>query len=326
MLLSNKRTIPFLVLFLLAVSFLLYKTTITLPPSFIHAWTQSERYAIALQFLNNGFDLFHPATFNLQTVDGITRMDLPLNEFIVALLMKVLGTTSPVIFRMYTLLVGLTGLVFLYLFTKRITGSEISSWLAVAFVFFSPVYAYYQAGFIPCVPAISFVFIGYFFLHSYKTSLQKKHFYLAVLFFLLAALIRLPFFIFLFAFFIQQGYVFLQKRKLLFHELAGFSGAFLLFLLLYIHNVHLGKVYGNMFLDKFLPASNFAMFLEIMRRIYNHWLFQYFTFWHYLLLLIVVFYGWRSRKKIVLENKPLWFSLLIVGCGELLYFLLMSSQ
>ena len=32
-------------------------------PSFIHAWSQSDRYAIALGFVNNDLDLFHPETF-----------------------------------------------------------------------------------------------------------------------------------------------------------------------------------------------------------------------------------------------------------------------
>jgi dolichyl-phosphate-mannose-protein mannosyltransferase len=327
MTISNKRTIPFLVLFLLAVSYLLYHTSLALPPSFIHAWTQSERYAIALQFLNNKFDILHPATFNLQTVEGITRMDLPLNEFIVALIMKLLGTTSPAIFRIYTLCAGITGVVFLYMLTKRITGSEIKSWLAAAFVFFAPVFTYYQTGFIPCVPAISFVFAAYYYLHCYKHTQSRRHFYACLLFFLLAAMIRLPFLIFLFAFCIQQGFMFIQKRKLILFELTGFVIVFLIFIIYYFHNVHIGKIYGNMFLDKFLPASSFSMLLEIIRQMYNHWMLQYFTVWHYIILAIAVVSAFmRYRKQKELTDKPVWFSLLIVGCGELIYFLLMSSQ
>ena len=324
---SNTRTVPLLTLFLLLVSFLLYKSSITLPPSFIHAWTQSERYAIALQFLNNGFDIFHPATFNLQTVDGITRMDLPLNEFIVAILMKLLGTTSPVIFRLYTICIGILGIIFLYLLTKRITGSETKSWLAAAFVFFSPIFSFYQAGFIPCVPAISFVLIAYYFLYRYKTSPQRKYFYFCLLFLLLAALIRLPFLIFLLGFFIQQAFLFLRRRNVILFELYSFTTAFTIFILYYLYNVHLGRVYGNMFLNKFLPASNFSMFKEIIGRMYNHWSLQYFTLWHYLLLtvaLVAALVNYYRRKQVV--NKSIWFNLLIVGCGEALYFLLMSSQ
>ena len=211
---SNKKSILLLVLFLLILSVLLYHATIFLPPAFIHAWTQSERYAISLQFLNNGFDFFHPATFNLQTIEGITRVDFPLNEFIVALLMKIFGTTSPFIFRMYTLSLSITGLAFLFQLSKQITKSELKSYLVVLFVFLSPVYSYYQAGFIPCVPAISFIFIGYYFFYNYKEEGKKKQFYLSVFFFLLAGLIRMPFLIFLIALVVQQVFMYLKQRKI----------------------------------------------------------------------------------------------------------------
>ena len=88
---SDKKSILIIVLLLLGLSVLLYESTINLFPSFIHAWTQSDRYAIALRFLDNGFDFFHPATFNLQTLEGITRVDFPINEFIVAISMKIFG-------------------------------------------------------------------------------------------------------------------------------------------------------------------------------------------------------------------------------------------
>lgn len=324
---SNKKSILVLVLCLLAICGLLYHSTINLFPSFIHAWTQSERYAISLQFLNNGFDLFHPATFNLQTVNGITRMDLPLNEFIVALLMKLFGSTSPFIFRMYTLTVSLIGLTFLYRLAKQITHSELKSYLVVAFVFLSPLYTYYQAGFIPCVPAISFIFIGYYYFYNYKTEGNKKQFYLAILFFFLAAMIRLPFFIFLFAAFLQQSFLFLQKRKFIRYELFGFLIAFGIFVGYYRYNVHLGRMYGNMFLDSFLSAKSIGEFKEILRQIYYHWFFHYFTFWHYfvlLLALVATIIAFNKTKQ--LENKAMWFNLFFVGGGALLYFILMACQ
>lgn len=325
--LSNKKSILLLVLFLLGISLLLYHTTIFLPPSFIHAWTQSERYAISLQFLNNGFDIFHPATFNLQTVDGITRMDLPLNEFMVAILMKIFGTTSPFIFRVYMLCVSITGLTFLYLFAKKTTSSELKSWIVVAFVFLSPLYTYYQAGFIPCVPAIAFIFIAYYFLYAYKTDQKRKHFYISIFFFFLAAMIRFPFFVFLFGLLLQQIYLAFKQKKITRHELVGFLLAFSFFIGYYFYNRHLGKLYGNMFLDRFLPAKSFGELVIIIKFIYQHWLFQYFSFWHYVLLFIsVVCTVFAYRKDKLLENKAMWFNLFIVGGGTVLYFLLMACQ
>jgi hypothetical protein len=324
---ANKRTIPFLVLFLLLLSLLLYHSTICLLPSFVHAWTQSERYAIALRFLDNGFDFFHPATFNLQTIDGVTRMDLPLNEFVVAVIMKILGTTAPIVFRLYTLCVSITGLVFLYLLTKKITGSELKAWLMAVFVFLSPLYTYYQAGFIPCVPAISFVIIAYYFFYDYKLQGNKKQFYLSILFFFLAAMIRLPFLIFPFAFFLQQCFLLIKTKKFIRHEFIGFSIAFGVFAAYYRYNVHLGIVYGNMFLDTFLPAKNMGELIEILGKMFDYWLLQYFTIWHYILFIIAFIYALVSiLKNKKLKNKAVSFNLLILWVGTTLYFLLMARQ
>lgn len=323
-----KRSIPLLVSCLLVLDVILYYSTIHLFPSFIHAWTQSDRYAIALRFLDNGFDLFHPATFNLQTLDGITRVDFPISEFIVAVLMKICGA-SPAVFRIYTLCVSILGLVYLYLFTRTVTASEIKSWMAVLFVFFAPVYVYYQAGFIPSIPAIACVFIAYYYFFSYKENAKNKQLLLAVVFFLLAALIRFPFIIFLIAALLQQGWMLLKRKEFNTKEALYFTGAFAIFASYYLYNVHLGRIYGNMFLDTLMPAKSLSEFREILAEIYHHWLFQYFTPWHYLLIAaavianIIIFIKNRSVKA---ENKKYWFHLFILGCGTFIYFLLMTRQ
>lgn len=321
--------VPLLVLFSLALSGCIYYSTIRLFPSFIHAWTQSDRYAIALRFLDNGFDIFHPATFNLQTVDGITRVDFPLSEFIVALIMKIAGSTAPAIFRIYNLCVSIGGLVCLYLLAKKMSGSEIKSWIVVLFVFFSPVYAYYQAGFIPSIPAIAAVFAGYYYFFSYKENALKKHFYFAVIFFLLAALLRLPFVIFLFAILLQQLFMFLKQRILKLHEGIALAAAFIIFGAYYLYNVHLGRMYGNMFLDSLMPAKNFSEFKEILTEMYDHWCFHYFTMWHYILMFVLVLISVRTfykRKGYKEEDKKYWFQFLIISAGTGIYFLLMTRQ
>lgn len=327
--LSGKVQLIFLLLFLSALSVVLYHSTIHLFPSFIHAWTQSDRYAIALRFLDNGFDLFHPATFNLQTVNGITRVDFPLNEFIVAIIMKLVGVTAPVIFRMYTLCMSLIGLSFLYLFAKRISGSGLKAAIVVLFVFFSPVYEYYQAGFIPSVPAIAFAFAGYYYFFRYKENAVSKYFYLCVSFFLLAALIRLPFVIFLFSILLQQIFIGFRNKTSIRKELMVFIAAFLIFISYYLYNVHLGKLYGNMFLDSIKPAHNLSELKEILSEMYDHWCFHYFTVWHYILMFILALISLRNfykRKKLTEGDQQYWFQFLIISCGMIVYFFLMARQ
>jgi hypothetical protein len=307
----------------------LYEPIIDYFPSFIHAWTQSDRYAIALRFLDNGFDLFHPATFNYQTVDGITRVDFPINEYIVALLMKLFGSISPAIFRIYTISVSLAGLAYLYLLSKKITGSDLKALLVVVFVFFSPVYFYYQAGFLPSIPSIACLFAAYYYYVSYCESEERKQFILAVLLFLLAALMRFPDVIFLVATLAHVLIRQIGRRKIQFSEFLGFAFAFLVFAGYYLYNIHLGRVYGNMFLDAMMPARNFTELREVLSAMYHHWGLHYFTIAHYVLLLSAagIFLFQLSRRRHSMPSlNGYWVQFLIAGCGALFYFILMARQ
>ncbi|MGB3946801.1 MAG: glycosyltransferase family 39 protein [Bacteroidia bacterium] len=327
----NKKTLSIVVLLttLVVASGLLYRETITLFPSFIHAWTQSERYAIALCFLENGFDFFHPCTFNLQTINGITPIDFPINEYIVALLMKLLNSSSPVIFRIYTLSVSIIGLVHLYLFAHKLTRSTIKSGTTAIFVFLSPIYIYYQAGFIPSVPALSFVFIALYHYFNYIETNNSKQLYTGVLFFLLAALVRMPFFIFLFAALLHSLWNAYNQKKIIIRETGTFLSAICFFGAYYLYNKHLGKLYGNAFLDTFMPARNWEEIKEIIIHTLHFWLFHYFTKAQYLLFFIAVFftgYYFIKNKNSLFVQKQYWMYFFIAFAGSSLYAILMMRQ
>ncbi|MCC6838484.1 MAG: glycosyltransferase family 39 protein [Bacteroidia bacterium] len=307
----------------------MYHSTISLFPAFVHSWTQSERYALSLGFLNNGFDLFHPCTYNLQTIEGITRVDLPINEYIVAIIMKISGSTNPAIFRIYTLTISITGCLFLYLLSLKVNRSEIKSWTIVLIAFLSPIYTYYQAGFLPSIPAISFIFIGYYYYYLFLETGKRKQFYIALFFILLAALIRIPFVIYLVALLAHMIWTFLKSRKIVFHELLFISICFIIFFSYYRYNVHLGRMYGNMFLDELLPARNMEEFNDILKQIKNVLLFQYQNVAFYLLLSIgFVFTSIQfiRKKEITSLHNHFLFHCLIVSSGAVLYFLAMMRQ
>lgn len=327
--LSNKKGILFLSFILLALSVLFYHNTISLFPAYLHSWTQSDRYAIALGFLNNGFDFFHPETFNQMTVNGITRVDFPINDYIVAIFMKLFGTTAPIVFRTYTLLLSIVGLIYLYLLAKKITASEIKSLLLVLFVFLSPIYMYYQDGFIPTIPALSFTFIAYYYYFSYSTTENKKQFCLAILFFALAALVRMPFVIFLMSVLAQQAFLTLKLKRIKKFEILIFSIGFGMVIGYFFYNLHLYRIYGTIFLDHLTTPKNFSELKEILMEMYYHWSFHYFTIWHYILIVIVVAFAliaFIKRKSIEETNKKYWFHLFIAFCGTSIYFLAMAKQ
>src|ERR1039457_4980267 len=139
-------------------------------PSHIHAWAQSDRYALALGFNRNEFDFFLPQTFvlNHQFPGGhefankttITAVDFPIHDYMAALLMNLFGTTAPWVFRLYILVYSLIGLFFLYKTSELLVRNKLLSILMVIFASTSRVFIYYQAGFLPSVPSVSNAFIA----------------------------------------------------------------------------------------------------------------------------------------------------------------------
>lgn len=298
---------------LILLSYYFYSDTIFLYPSHIHAWTQSDRYAIALNFLRNHFDIFHPATYNLLTVNGITQVDFPINEWVIALLMKLSHHTSPIIFRTYTLCYSYIGLYFLFLLAKDVTQSAWKSVVMVLFVYTSPVYTYYQAGFLPSIPAFANVIIGFYFFNKFCSSKKDKHLFLSVGFLTLAALVRLPYIIFLIGVCLQIFNTNIRQKiffnKLFITILTGIS----IVIAYFLYNKYLGYKYGSMFLTFLLPINSWETLNMIFDAIRNHWILEYFTIFHYTLILIgIILYIVAKRKNNIPFGSALVFSLIII--------------
>ena len=164
--LLNKRAWVIVLIFIVFVGLMIQYPYMNEFPSFIHAWSQADRYSIAIGFINNDFDLFHPETliYNKQFPhrwdyafdNTITSVDFPILEYLVAIIMKITGVTSPWIFRTCTLLVALLGMFFLYKLSFLITKDWVKSMFVTMIAMTSPVYAYYFNGFIPGIPALTF--------------------------------------------------------------------------------------------------------------------------------------------------------------------------
>ena len=121
---KNRKEIITVFLLLLITGCFFHINKINEFPLFTHAWAQADRYAIALGFIDNQFNLFYPQTFVLNTQfpgdflvagnSGITSVDFPIHEFIVACFMKVFHTQEPWIFRVYELLISVIGILYLF--------------------------------------------------------------------------------------------------------------------------------------------------------------------------------------------------------------------
>ena len=331
-LMGFRKEFPFYILLLFTLtglSYYFYNDTITLFPSFFHAWTQSDRFALTLCFLENGMNLFKPCTFNLMTVNGITAVDLPIFEYIIAWIMKLTGSEAPLIQRIFTLLYSLTGYAFLYKSGRMLGASALRSIALVIFTFTCPVIVYYQAGFVPSPYGLACIFIGYYFYIDYIKNNQVSKLGWAIFFLTIASIYRTPFNIFLFAVLLQLIGKTMMHRRVQRKAWLYFGIAYALIIGNSLYKRHLGEVYGNMFLTELLYPESFEQFQTLLSDVWQTWKWQYFTMYQYIFMGIVFLFivfkmifrkGW-SR----VQEKWLFLVGLILAGGSL-YFILMMRQ
>ncbi|WP_116109190.1 ArnT family glycosyltransferase [Lewinella sp. IMCC34191] len=263
-------------------------------PSQRHAWAESDRYALSLGFVENGLQFFEPQTFiyNHQfphnwEVPGrttITAVDFPLHDYLPAVLMKVFGSTSPWIFRLYILLYSFIGLFFLYRLSFAVTKDSIKSALVVAFAATSPVFVYYQAGFLPTIPSLANAIIGMYFYYLFLGGHQKRDFRIGLFFVTLAALSRTTFAIPLIAMLGVEFIRLLRGETKFSSLLLPVSGSILSILAYWLYNGYLREEYGSMFLNYPLPATSIEQAKEIIVYVYDTWALEYLTVYHYVIV------------------------------------------
>lgn len=328
------------ILVIVIIGFLYQYKYINEFPSHIHAWAQSDRYALSKGFIENGLDLFKPqmniynhqfpGKWSVPSETTITAVDFPIHDYIPALLMKIAGNSSPWIFRLYILFYSFIGLFYLYKLAKSLTGNRLTSIFIVIFAATSPVFVYYQGGFLPTIPSLANAMIGIYFYQSYLKEESKKKFLLAIVFFTLATLSRTTFAIPLIALMITEFIRFLKKDTDAISKIFPLLFSFGIIVSYLVYNVYLRENYGSNFLNHILPPENFSQFKEILKTVYHRWVFQYFTVFHYLFILgiIFLFVANKIRKRINFKEANLnfpFFSFIYI-IGSCLFSLLMFRQ
>ena len=307
-----------IIIILIAGAWYLHHPWMSDYPSHIHAWAQADRYAIALGFINNGFNFFKPETFifnhqfpNDWLVVGpstITSVDFPIHEYFIAIFMKLSGTQSPFVFRLYTLCYSLLGFFFLYKTVYLLSNDYFKSLLFMLFAWLSPLLVYYQSGFLPTIPSLANTFIGLYFYVLYLQEGKNRSFNLAVLFFTIAALNRTTFIIPLLSI---SGIEFLRvifKDTKLRPKLLPVALAYGSFLAYMLYNDYLRSIYGSEFLNYILPAESGAEAKELFWNVKNRWKYVYLSWTQYELYAAFIAMGVFSillRFRNSIRNKSI---------------------
>lgn len=312
-------------------------------PTHIHAWSQSDRYAIALGFERNNLNFFKPETYTLNKQfpdnfttpynNSITSVDFPISDYIPAIIMKITNCKSHTIFSICTLIISIIGMFYLYRLSYLFNSNWFLSIFIVIFAISSPVYTYYQAGFLPTIYAISFVCIAMFHYIKYYIDNKTNMLIIAVLFLTLASLVRTTFIITLIAITIFEiiSIIFRRNSKQnLLKKIIVFTIAYSFIAIYFLYNMYLRKNYGSIFLNGLMPAKSFDEFLNILHTVSTTWKLHYFSKIQYYILVIFAIISFVialiKKFKMNIAQKVLIVITIINLCGTILFSLAMILQ
>ncbi|MFC2110256.1 glycosyltransferase family 39 protein [Bacteroidota bacterium] len=335
---------------LLSLSALLYYSQIKSPVKGRHAWAMADHFAITLNFIDNDFDFFHPETYCLnpqfaatnanqiekeywsfhpKKPEGITSIDPPIHHYIVALLMKLLDTSNPSIYRFYMLILSLIGLFYLFKLSYYFTTSFTIGIAVIIFVFFAPTFTFYAVGFLPSTAALALLFIAAYHMTKFYFEQKNKYLCYSLILMTLSALTRFPFIIYLIGLLFTYIITGFFKKKFCWKKLIAILSCLIVVFLYFVYNkFYLSKNFGSNFLSYPLPAKNFQQFIQSIwgAIYYESW--RYFTLAHYLCLVIIGMLFNTNRKKYnySLKNNLLFLYISIVTIGVFCYSTLMLRQ
>lgn len=309
-------------------------------PAYTHTWAQNDRLALANGFVRNDLNFFKPQNYILNhqfpqnwsvpSYSTITAVEFPVHDYVPAVFMKIFGTNEPWVFHAYILIYSIIGFFFLYLLAEKITGSKVKSGLVVLFAMASPVYVFYQGGFLPSIPSIANTLIAFYCYALYFEGRGNKWFRWALFFFTLAALARFTFIIPYFALLGFELIRIFRKKAKFWPNVAGVAVSFLLILSAQYYNSTLRAKYGSDFLSELLPAESAAERRTILNSMWENLVLVYFSVKQYFLvflLIVLVLISFLIRQRNTDRTYMGWWLVCLFWMiGVCLFWFAMTKQ
>lgn len=304
-----------------------------------HSWTNCDRLAITLRYVDNNLKPLPAESYVMNYQDkfskpldhSITAVDMPLYEYLGAIILTVADTRDPLPLRIFYLMLSVVGLYFLYKLMMLISdGNFFVSLGLTILVLSSPTFIFYQSGFVMGVPVLSTLFIGmYFYLKSYIGD-DIRLFYLSIFLFMISSLVRLPFMIILIAVSCVECWQVIVHKRINNKKWMALFICYFIILASFAYNYYIREVYGSMFLSSIMPATSFAEFRNIIYIVVNRWGLEYFTYRHYIVVAILIVLSVlmmvRKGKKANIVRERCLFVVLVILLGVIMYSLLMLKQ
>ncbi len=164
--------------------------TITLRPQSIHQWRQCDSASQALNYYQNQVSFLTPQTHTQTGKNGHAASEFPIIYYFVAKLYQLFGFHE-YLFRLVNLLIFTAALVAIFSITQKFRINACAGIIPVVMVGTSPYVFYYANNFLPNVPAIALIIIGWCFFSYYLTSGKRIQIVWAFFFFTLGSLIKI---------------------------------------------------------------------------------------------------------------------------------------
>ncbi len=330
----NKYQYYLFVIILLAIFiFLDYQSILFLRPQGIHFIRQTDCLSFVANYYKNGFDFFHPQVYNLHCSNGRAVCEFPILYYITALLYLVFNEHE-FILRLINIIITSIGFLYLYKLLKLLLKDIIYA-LIFCFLFISStVLLFYINNFLPDASALGFILIGWYcFFIFIKTNSNKKYFLIGCIFFSLASLIKITFFInpitAILTLILNDIY---NKKKLTLaisrniYPIVIFLASLCLVLLWNLYVVYYNKInHVNSFLIRPMPIWEMSKIriLEVVDYVTRYWYTKYYYSSIFHVFIILFFAGFLFIKK---SERILLILSSILTLGSLCYVLLFFAQ
>ncbi|MEZ4906726.1 MAG: hypothetical protein R2771_03570 [Saprospiraceae bacterium] len=302
----------------------------------IHAWANYDRYALVQGFIDNDFDFFKPETyvlnkqfpddFDVPQKQAITSVDFPVTEYLVALLSKITTIDVFIVFKLLMLIYAVFGGIYLFKIADLILDNKWKSYIFISLALSSPVLIYYQGGFLPTIPALTFTIIGIYYYLKYFIGDKNKDYNIAFLFLTLGVLVRLSFLIVLLSLVVLDLFQNILKKEIKVKKVFIPILSFLFILIYWFYNEYLRETYGSMFLGQIQFPRDFNQLFYDISMIFKNWILEYFSIFHYAIIVILIAVFLIQNYQRISKINILWIFESILVLFELIFVFAMLNQ
>lgn len=283
-------------------------------PSIIHQYRQTDCLSFTYNYYKLGNDFFEPQV-NMKTgtdFSGKNASEFPILYYLVAQFWKLFGYHEW-IYRLFFVLIMFAGLFALFRIFQYFLKDTFWQVILPLWLFTSPVMIYYGNNFLTDVPALSFVFIGWYFFIRYLKKQQLISLIFVLAFFGLGMLIKITsgisFLVLIALFFLERFGFFGREKKKMFPKfittLLMFAATGLLVMSWYVYAIWYNKANGNdLFQTGIIPIWSLTSerIAYIFRVLFDYHFGNYFNL--IALLVVLIFFG-ITMSNFKRANRPL---------------------